>query len=258
MLDFLNQLKPKTSFFAGMASSVLAIGTVGFVVLLAAVLSGGGVNLKTARANTAAQPTVREASPSPALAPLPSAAPSIRLAAITDKDHIRGNKDAEITIVEFSDLECPFCKRFHPTMQQVIEEYGDKVRWVYKHFPLTQLHPKAQREAEATECAAELGGNDAFWKYTDRLFEITPSNNGLADSQLPQIAEDVGLNRVKFEKCLNSGRSASIVADHLAQANAAGGRGTPYSVVSVGGENIPMSGALPFAQVKSMLDQLIQ
>src|SRR3989344_453399 len=96
---------------------------------------------------------------------------------ITSTDHIRGNPDAPIKIVEYSDFECPFCKRFHETMQQVSAEYGDQVAWVYRHFPLDQLHSKARKEAVASECAAELGGNDAFWKFTDRFFELTPSND---------------------------------------------------------------------------------
>ncbi len=80
-----------------------------------------------------------------------------------DRDHIRGNPDAPVTLVEYSDFECPFCKRFHPTVKRIVDEYGGRVRWVYRHFPLDEIHPvKARREAAAAECAAELGGNDAF------------------------------------------------------------------------------------------------
>ena len=87
-------------------------------------------------------------------------------------DHIRGNPDAPVKIVEYSDAECPFCKSFHSTMQRVVDEYGasGKAAWVYRHFPLDNIHPKADKEAEATECAAELGGNGTFWAYVDRLF----------------------------------------------------------------------------------------
>ena len=83
---------------------------------------------------------------------------------VTSEDHIRGDINAPVKIVEYSDTECPFCKRFHTTMQEVYNEYGKtgKVAWVYRHFPLDQLHSKARKEAEATECAAELGGNDKF------------------------------------------------------------------------------------------------
>src|SRR3989344_4571355 len=94
----------------------------------------------------------------------------IDMASVTEKDHILGARSAALVIVEYSDTECPFCKIFHTTMQQVVRDYDGQVSWVYRHFPIAQLHPKASKEAEATECAAELGGNQAFWKYIDRLF----------------------------------------------------------------------------------------
>ncbi len=92
--------------------------------------------------------------------------PSIDIQGIGDNDWVLGDKDAEITIIEFSDLDCPYCKRFHGTMHQVINEY-DNVNWVYRHFPLPSLHPDATRKAEASECAGDLGGNDKFWEFID-------------------------------------------------------------------------------------------
>ena len=103
---------------------------------------------------------------------------------VSADEHILGNADARIVIVEYSDLECPFCKVFHNTMHEVVKTRAGEVAWVYRHYPIPQLHPKAFHEAEATECAWEQGGNEAFWKYTDKIFEITPSNNGLEESQL--------------------------------------------------------------------------
>jgi len=101
--------------------------------------------------------------------------------------------NAPVKIVEFSDTECPFCKRFHTTMQQVVKDSNGQVAWVYRHFPLDQLHSKARKEAEATECAAELGGNEKFWAYLNRLMEVTPANDGLDLAELPVIAAYVGL-----------------------------------------------------------------
>lgn len=176
-------------------------------------------------------------------------------------DHIRGNPEALIKIVEYSDLECPFCKRFHATMQQVMEEYGKngKVAWVYRHFPLDALHSKARKEAEATECANKLGGSGAFWKYADRLFEVTPSNNGLESSQLPAIAEYIGLNRGAFQTCLDSGTFADYVARDLKDAQAAGGSGTPYSIaIAANGEKFPINGAQPYEEVKKIIDLALQ
>lgn len=108
------------------------------------------------------------------------------LPAVTSTDHIKGSISAPVKIVEYSDLECPFCKMFHATLQEVVSDpaYKDKVAWIYRHFPLTQLHSKAPREAEATECAAEIGGNDGFWKFVDKLNEITPANNRLDQAEI--------------------------------------------------------------------------
>jgi len=108
----------------------------------------------------------------------------VELKPVSESDHILGNIAAKIIIVEYSDLECPFCKVFHNTMHQVVKEYAGEVAWVYRHFPIASLHPKAFHEAEATECAWEQGGNEVFWKYMDKLFEVTPSNNGLEESLL--------------------------------------------------------------------------
>ena len=154
-----------------------------------------------------------------------------KMAEVTSADHIRGDAKAPVVVVEFSDLECPFCKVFHGTMQTIMKEYEGEVAWVYRHFPLDSLHPKARKEAEATECAAELGGNDAFWKYMDRLFELTPSNNGLDPNLLPQIAEETGLDKAKFESCLRSGKQTEKIQKQYEDALASGAKGTPYSVV---------------------------
>lgn len=177
---------------------------------------------------------------------------------VSEDDHILGSINAPVKIVEFSDLECPFCKRFHTTMQQVVKEYDGKVAWVYRHFPLDNLHSKARKEAEATECAAELGGNDAFWAYTDRLFEVTPSNNGLNLDDLPGIAEAIGLNREKFQECLDSGRYKNRIASDLADATNSGGQGTPYSIViAANGKKSVIPGALPFESVKGIIDKAL-
>lgn len=173
-------------------------------------------------------------------------------------EHLRGDPKAPVKIVEFSDLECPFCKRFHETMLEVMAEYGKqgKVAWVYRHFPLDSLHPKARKEAEATECAAEVGGNEKFWAYMDRLFEITPSNNGLDLIQLPQIAEQVGLDRKRFERCLGaSDKFAPRIEADYQDAVASGGTGTPFSVVlAPDGRRIVISGAQPYPAVKQIIE----
>ncbi len=183
------------------------------------------------------------------------------IAPITVNDHIRGSADAEVIIVEYSDTECPFCKRFHETMRQVMNEYGagGKVAWVYRHFPLDSLHKKARSEAVALECAAELGGNDAFWKYADRLFEITPSNDGLDAAELPKIAAFVGLDTVAFSACAASDRHNAHIQADLDNATATGGNGTPWSVViTKNGKKYPLSGAQPYESIKQAVEQALR
>ena len=184
-----------------------------------------------------------------------------QMAAISASDHIRGNPDAPVKIVEYSDTECPFCKRFHDTMKQVMDEYGKsgEVAWVYRQFPLTQLHSKAAKEAEATECANELGGPDTFWSYIDRLFEVTPSNDGLDLAELPKIAEYVGLDINKFNTCLTSGKYIQHIEQDTQDAMATGGNGTPWSiVVAKNGKKYPLSGAQPYASVKQLIELALQ
>lgn len=173
-------------------------------------------------------------------------------------DHVRGDRGAPVKLIEFSDEECPFCKSVHGRLQQLVKEYDGKVAWVYRHFPLDAIHPKTRKEAEATECAAELGGNDIFWAYVDRIFEVTPSNNGLDPAELPKIARAVGLDQQKFEICLASGRHAARVAADLEDATKAGGSGTPYMIViAKDGKKYPIEGALPYEQIKLIVDQAL-
>lgn len=180
---------------------------------------------------------------------------------VSGEDHIVGSPDAPVKVIEFSDFECPFCKGFHRTMGQVMEEYGQdgKVAWVYRHFPIDSIHSKARKEAQASECAAELGGNDAFWAYAEKLFEVTPSNDRLDLALLPQIAEDIGLDRSSFELCLEGdargGKYAAHIEADFQDASASGGAGTPYTlVIGPSGRIFPINGAQPFGAVKSIID----
>lgn len=191
----------------------------------------------------------------------PTAAPGSTefMRPVTPRDHLRGSPDAPVKIVEFGDTECPLCKRFHPTLQRIVAEYPGKVAWVFRHYPVDEIHPKARKEAEATECAAELGGNDKFWAYLDRLYEITPSNDKLDPAELPRIAEHVGLNRARFESCLQSGKHAQRVAEDVDDALVAGATGTPYTVViAPNGRLFAILGAQPYATVKLVVDIALQ
>ena len=177
---------------------------------------------------------------------------------VTNEDHIKGNLNASVKVVEYSDFECPFCKRFHETMNQVMDEYGEDgdVAWVYRQFPLDQLHAKAREEANISECVADVGGNDAFWQFTDRFFELTPSNDRTdLDTIIPQILGEIGVDQSAVETCVDSGKYATHIQDDTDNAVATGGRGTPWSVViGPDGTTYPLNGAQPYSAVKQIID----
>ena len=184
---------------------------------------------------------------------------------ISGDDYVMGNSNAPVKIIEFSDLECPFCKVFHQTMKQVMAEYGNngKVAWVYRHWPLEQLHPKAKTSALAAECAGELGGNEKFWEYLDKYFEITPSNNQINLSELPKIAESIGLNRAQFEGCLQSGKYQEKIEAQIKDAVSSNPEcprcGTPFSVViAKDGKKYPIPGAYPYEDVKAIIEEALK
>lgn len=214
---------------------------------------------------------------------------------INKNDHILGNPNAPIRIIEFSDPSCPFCKIFHPTMLGIIKQYGPSgnVAWIYRSFPLDKpdqqgrvLHPNAGRESQAFECAASLGGNDAFWKFADRLYEITPSDQGqsLDQAQLPVIAKYAGLDVPSFTQCLADGRMKDKVEKQYLDGINAGVSGTPSSIfilskpapqsldavvadlvlqlqapisISTDRMKVAMSGALPDTAIKAIIDALL-
>lgn len=180
---------------------------------------------------------------------------------VTADDHILGDPNATLKIVEYSDLECPFCKVFHATMKQIMEVYGKngKVAWVYRHFPIDQLHSKARKEAEATECANELGGAEKFWEFTDMVYATTNSNNSLDPAQLPVIAKKVGLDVKAFNTCLSSGKYAAKVEADYQDAIKAGGQGTPNTIViALDGTKTIIQGAQSFDSVKAIIDALLK
>jgi protein-disulfide isomerase/copper chaperone CopZ len=179
---------------------------------------------------------------------LPTAEPekTIQTFTITSNDHIRGNINAPVTLVEFSDFECPFCERHAPTMEKILQDYPQKVRLVYKHFPLG-FHPNAQKAAEASECASEQG---KFWEYHDELF--TNLNNGFSTEKFKQFAKDLGLNTSTFNSCLDSGKYTQKVQNDYQEGLTKGVNGTPATFIN----GQLTSGALPYESFKQIIDGL--
>lgn len=178
---------------------------------------------------------------------------------LTDADHYRGNKDAKVVLVEYSDYECPYCNAFHPTMKQALEEYGDQIAWVYRHFPLS-FHPQAQISAEAAECVAKIGGTDAFWNYTDALFEDAGVSGGqaLTKDKLVARAGTIGVSSAAVESCLDAGETTALVTEDQNGGRAAGISGTPGTIlVTEDGQYELISGALPYAQVQSIIEKYL-
>ena len=190
--------------------------------------------------------------PSPTPTPTPQPPSTVQVS--IDDDPILGNRNAPVTIVEFSDYECPFCGRFYSaTLPSIKSNYIDtgKVRFVYRDFPLN-FHPSAQPAAEASECVREKGGDEAFWKYHDTIFENQPM---LSTEKLLEWASEMGHD---IEECLNSNKFAAEVQKDMRDGQNVGIQGTPGFIIgktdgnSVRGQIV--SGAQPFAVFQQIID----
>jgi protein-disulfide isomerase len=245
-----DSLSPTKVFLSGLVVGVLVLCTVGFFVMLSIYLSGGSVFAQDDFADTQNNnggTVVDNGS---------GDGNNVSIRAVdVKKDHIRGDKDAKISIVVYTDFECPFCKRFHETMLSVMDNFDDDVKWVFRHFPLDSLHRQARTEALASECASEQG---KFWEYSDLIFERTTSNDGLDLNKLPVYAKELGLNVNQFTNCLDSQKYASRVDEDVIDGQGAGARGTPHSViVGPNGEKVPVSGAQPYSSLETILNSML-
>jgi protein-disulfide isomerase len=191
--------------------------------------------------------------------------PKIDVLPVTSADHIRGNINAKVKLIVYTDPECPFCKGYYKNVNDLYNNYPNKddLAIVYRHFPLEQLHPRALKESEALECAADLGGEDSFWKFADILYAETPSNNQLDPAKLNEFAGRINIDTTKFADCVSSGKYTAKIAEAVTAGHNAGGQGTPYSVVQVKSDFVPLTdksgqsmGMLPTTALKSIVDQL--
>lgn len=174
-------------------------------------------------------------------------------------DHVYGNPAAPISLIEYSDFECPYCKRFHDTAKQVADKSNGQVNLIYRHFPLEFHNPGAQKQAEASECAAEIGGNDAFWKFTDAIYARTRSGGkGFPIESLVPLAVEIGLDKTAFEQCFSSGKFARLVQQQLAEGQRAGINGTPGNILfqRKTGKAIALHGAQPYERFRDAVAAL--
>ncbi|MCH7850852.1 MAG: DsbA family protein [Nanoarchaeota archaeon] len=183
--------------------------------------------------------------------PSPSAAINIEL----DSDSpVLGDKNANIHVIEFSDFQCPFCARAATGTIAELKASSlfknGEINFIYRHFPLSSIHPFAQKAAEASECANR---QDKFWEYHDLLFA---NANALDTPSLKSYASQLGLNQGDFNSCLDGGEASAKVSKDLKAATDAGGRGTPYFVIynSDNGKTEAVSGAVPFSNIESAIN----
>ena len=241
-MNEINSTSSPTSNGSSLAIPIAIV--IGFGLIAASIYFGSSKNATTPLAEQPEQPT----------ADLEALAP------ITEDDHIRGNPNASLVIVEYSDFDCPFCRNFHITMQKIMDDYGanGQVAWVYRHFPLSSLHPSAPYLAEASECVADLGGNEAFWTFADLVFMERGVNEMTDITRLPEFARTAGVDEVAFKECLDSDRMKAEVEADFNNATAVGARGTPHSIIVIGDEKIEITGgAQPYENVKQMIDSLL-
>lgn len=196
----------------------------------------------------------------------PSGEPSGSAKVSVDNDPVLGDKNAPITVIEFSDYECPFCKRaFTDLLPDLKKNYIDtgKVKLVYRDFPLS-FHANAQKEAEAAECARAQSDDRMYFKFHDQIFTQTTGNGtGLALTQLPVIAKNLGLNVTQFEQCLASGKFKEEVEKDMADGQAGGISGTPSWIIGQSSKDGQIDGKLlvgaqPFSAFKVVIDELLK
>ena len=237
----------------------IAMGLLGLIVGfgLAIVIKGG--TYASAPSQQVAQAPIAPTAAAQPRAPQPTGKPPAPIDPKTDR--IRGDlSKAKVALIEYSDFECPFCKRHFPTTQQVVSTYGDKVAFVYRDFPLS-FHANAHKEAEAGRCVYELGGNEAFWKYHDYVFTNTTGNGtGFALDQLPVAAKQAGVDVNKFQSCLDGGKYVKVVDDEVTEGQGAGVKGTPgnFIVDLTTQKSTFISGAVPFSSFQAAIDPLVK
>ena len=165
--------------------------------------------------------------------------------AVAPDDPVLGGANAPVTVVEFSDFQCPFCQRVMPTLKRLRETYGDRVRIVWKDFPLTSIHPQAFKAAEAGQCAREQG---KFWEFHDRLFT---NQQALQPEFLKKYAADTGLDAAKFDACLDTAKYAERVQQQMGVGTSLGVSSTPSIFVN----GRLLNGAQPYETFAAVIDE---
>ncbi len=177
---------------------------------------------------------------------------------VSASDHILGNPDAPVKIIEYTDLECPFCKRFHGTMQQIVSEFDGQVAWVVRNFPLEQLHPNAPLLALTAECIASTAGNDAYWKFLDEIVVVAPLNTPFPMAELDATVSKFA-PLAPVTACVEAGTHVEKIQREIGEAVASGGNGTPHSIIiDKKGNPTLIQGAQPVEVVRAAVQKALK
>jgi len=178
---------------------------------------------------------------------------------VDDTDYILGNPNAPIVMIEYSDYDCPFCKQYQRTMHQIMDEYGvtGRIAWVYRQFPIAEIHPNAPQISEAALCVGDIAGNDAFWTFSDLIFDKRDIDELTNVTKLGEYAQVSGVDLAQYSSCMNDGRMKQAVEDSIRDGYDAGARGTPYTILQVGNQQAVINGAQPYDVVKGIIENLI-
>ncbi|MFA6511620.1 MAG: thioredoxin domain-containing protein [Patescibacteria group bacterium] len=238
---------PKTTFFMGLFLGVAATALIG---LLLGVGGDGTKTTNTTKTNT--NTAAAAAEPTPAVAG-DIAQPN------SETDYYLGEKpeDADIVMVEYSDYQCTFCERHHPTLQQVVDAYDGQISWVYRHFPLDSIHPNATPAALAAECVGALAGNQEFWDFTSAMFE---NQSTLGDDLYLQEATALGVSESAFTDCYDNREYLTEVQADTTDGSNGGVTGTPGTIIMQGNDVSTaqlVSGALPYESIVQVIDGLL-
>ncbi len=189
--------------------------------------------------------------PAEPVATNPSQLPSANVPAVLAGEHLFGSPTAPIKLVEYSDFQCPYCRLVYPTLKRLVEESGGQIAWIHRNFPLESIHPEAKPAALAAECIAEELGNDAFWKFAEAIYT---NQSKMSPQYYAQLAAQFGANPTTFAACVSSEKHTAKIDGEALDAQKNGGEGTPFTVVVGSGLQVPISGALPYAQFVSVIN----
>lgn len=237
----------KTAFIMGVLVGVSVISVIGLLLVLTKPefgLTKGTSNTNKTAATANANTNVANTNTAQ-----PTAPTKVNLA-IQDTDHVLGDKNAPVKIFEFSDIQCPYCGQYHPNIEKLVADYGDKIALIFKNFPLSSMHPEAQPAAEAAECVADLAGTEKYYEYLSTLFE---NQSSLGQDYYLQTAKGLGVNETKFKDCLASDKTLTKIQNDYQEGINAGVNGTPATFIN----GQLATGAVPYEDLKAFVDSIL-